>query len=50
MILVSKEEYKHTIHAALEYINSNKTPAKPFTTPAEKKIGTRLSFVKMVNE
>ena len=30
--------------------NCNKTPAKAFTPPAEKKIGTRCSFVKKVNE
>ena len=29
---------------------NNKTPAKAFTPPAEKKIGTRWSFVKKVNE
>ena len=28
----------------------NKTPAKAFTPPAEKKIGTRWSFVEKVNE
>ena len=31
-------------------INVNKTPAKAFTPPAEKKIGTRWSFVEKVNE
>ena len=32
--------------------NDNKTPAKEFTFPAEKKMGTSLrwSFVKIVNE
>ena len=30
--------------------SSNKTPAKAFTPPAEKKIGTRWSFVEKVNE
>ena len=28
----------------------NKTPAKAFTPPAEKKMGTRWSFVKKVNK
>ena len=29
---------------------ANKTPAKAFTPPAEKKIGTKWSFVEEVNE
>ena len=31
-------------------LSPNKTPAKAFTPPAEKNIGTRWSFVEKVNE
>ena len=34
----------------MAFLNFNKTPAKAFTPPAEKKIGTRWSFVEKVNE
>ena len=42
------------IEAALKFIQkhliTNKMPAKTFTPPAQKKIGTRWPFVEKVNE
>ena len=34
----------------LAFVKLNKTPAKAFTSPAEKKIRTKRSFVKELNE
>ena len=44
-----KNIYNHVFQKKQDF-KRNKTPAKVFTPPAEKKIGTRWSFVEKINE
>ena len=45
-----REVDKSQTYFSFRNLLNNKTPAKAFTPPAEKKIGPRWSFVEEVNE